>query len=98
MRGVELGTPAMELVSEQSLRNACGTVETDLAPDRAGTFEPQIVKTRQRRLTDADGHRTPSRSPWPTTRRPRKPTNPNAAYTVNLTDPGLLSRWYAQAR
>ena len=36
------------------LTDACGTVEIEVPRDRAGTFEPQIVKKRQRRLTDVD--------------------------------------------
>lgn len=36
------------------LTDACGSIEIDVPQDRAGTFEPQIVKKRQRRLTDVD--------------------------------------------
>ena len=36
------------------LTDACGSVEIDVPRDRAGSFEPQIVKKRQRRLTDVD--------------------------------------------
>jgi transposase-like protein len=36
------------------LTDACGSIEIDVPRDRAGTFEPQIVKKRQRRLTDVD--------------------------------------------
>ncbi|QIK50367.1 IS256 family transposase (plasmid) [Gordonia terrae] len=40
--------------SKPVLTDACGQVEIDVPRDRAGTFEPQIVKKRQRRLTDVD--------------------------------------------
>lgn len=40
--------------SKTVLTDACGQVEIDVPRDRAGTFEPQIVKKRQRRLTDVD--------------------------------------------
>lgn len=40
--------------SKNVLTDACGQVEIDVPRDRAGTFEPQIVKKRQRRLTDVD--------------------------------------------
>jgi putative transposase len=36
------------------LTEATGQVEIDVPRDRAGTFEPQIVKKRQRRLTGVD--------------------------------------------
>ncbi|ORB76789.1 IS256 family transposase, partial [Mycobacterium timonense] len=36
------------------LTDACGAVEIDVPRDRGGSFEPQIVKKRQRRLTDVD--------------------------------------------
>ena len=36
------------------LTDACGAIEIEVPRDRAGTFEPQIVKKRQRRLTDVD--------------------------------------------
>jgi len=36
------------------LTDACGAIEIEAPRDRAGTFEPQIVKKRQRRLTDVD--------------------------------------------
>jgi transposase-like protein len=36
------------------LTDACGAVDIDVPRDRSGTFEPQIVKKRQRRLTDVD--------------------------------------------
>jgi putative transposase len=36
------------------LTQASGTVEIDVPRDRAGTFEPQIVKKRQRRLEGVD--------------------------------------------
>jgi transposase-like protein len=34
--------------------DAAGEVAIDVPRDREGTFEPQIVKKRQRRLTDVD--------------------------------------------
>ena len=36
------------------LTDAAGQVEVEVPRDRAGTFEPVIVKKRQRRLTDVD--------------------------------------------
>jgi hypothetical protein len=36
------------------LTDACGQIEIEVPRDRAGTFEPQIVAKRQRRLTDVD--------------------------------------------
>jgi putative transposase len=36
------------------LTESTGNVEIDVPRDRAGTFEPQIVKKRQRRLTGVD--------------------------------------------
>jgi transposase-like protein len=36
------------------LTEASGQVEIDLPRDRAGTFEPQIVRKRQRRLSGVD--------------------------------------------
>jgi transposase-like protein len=36
------------------LTDACGAVDIEVPRDRGGTFEPQIVKKRQRRLTDVD--------------------------------------------
>jgi putative transposase len=40
--------------SKTVLTDACGAVEIEVPRDRGGTFEPQIVKKRQRRLTDVD--------------------------------------------
>jgi putative transposase len=40
--------------SKTVLTDATGHVEIDVPRDRAGTFEPQIVKKRQRRLTGVD--------------------------------------------
>lgn len=40
--------------SKTVLTDACGAVDIDVPRDRGGTFEPQIVKKRQRRLTDVD--------------------------------------------
>jgi putative transposase len=39
---------------KQVLTDSTGQVEIDVPRDRAGTFEPQIVKKRQRRLTGVD--------------------------------------------
>ena len=36
------------------ISDAAGEVRIDVPRDREGTFEPQIVKKRQRRLTDVD--------------------------------------------
>ena len=36
------------------LTDGTGQVEIDVPRDRAGTFEPQIVNKRQRRLTGVD--------------------------------------------
>ena len=36
------------------ISDAVGEVAIDVPRDREGTFEPQIVKKRQRRLTDVD--------------------------------------------
>jgi len=43
------GTRAKTVLTE-----AAGTVEIDVPRDRAGTFEPQIVRKRQRRLSGVD--------------------------------------------
>jgi putative transposase len=40
--------------SKTVLTDACGDVEIEVPRDRDGTFEPQIVKKRQRRLSDVD--------------------------------------------
>jgi putative transposase len=40
--------------SKTVISDAAGEVVIDVPRDRAGTFEPQIVKKRQRRLTDVD--------------------------------------------
>ncbi|WP_231997285.1 transposase, partial [Mycobacterium sp. 1245111.1] len=40
--------------SKTVLTDACGSIDIDVPRDRAGTFEPEIVKKRQRRLTDVD--------------------------------------------
>src|SRR5271156_6864752 len=40
--------------SKTVLTESTGHVEIDVPPDRAGTFEPQIVEKRQRRLTGVD--------------------------------------------
>jgi putative transposase len=36
------------------LTDAAGEVQIEVPRDRAGTFEPVIVKKRQRRLSDVD--------------------------------------------
>ena len=43
------GTRAKTVLSDNT-----GPVEIDVPRDRAGTFEPQIVKKRQRRLGEVD--------------------------------------------
>jgi putative transposase len=53
------GQPVAENVRDGSrpktvLTEATGRVEIDVPRDRAGTFEPQIVKKRQRRLSGVD--------------------------------------------
>jgi transposase-like protein len=53
------GQPAADNVrngmrSKRVLTEASGHVEVDVPRDRAGTFEPQIVKKRQRRLNGVD--------------------------------------------
>ena len=40
--------------SKTVISDAVGEVRIDVPRDRGGTFEPQIVKKRQRRLTDVD--------------------------------------------
>ncbi len=40
--------------SKTVISDAVGEVRVDVPRDREGTFEPQIVKKRQRRLTDVD--------------------------------------------
>ncbi len=40
--------------SKTVLTDACGAIDIDGPRDRAGTFEPQIVKKRQRRMSDVD--------------------------------------------
>jgi len=40
--------------SKSVLTDSCGSIDIDVPRDRAGTFEPHIVKKRQRRLTDVD--------------------------------------------
>lgn len=40
--------------SKTVLTDSCGSIDIDVPRDRAGTFEPYIVKKRQRRLTDVD--------------------------------------------
>lgn len=44
--------------SKTVLTENTGNVEIDLPRDRAGTFEPQIVKKRQRRLNEVYGVKT----------------------------------------
>jgi transposase-like protein len=43
------------------LTEASGQVGIEVPRDRAGTFEPQIVRKRQRRLTGVDQNRSPAR-------------------------------------
>lgn len=40
--------------SKRIVTDACGEVVIDVSRDRETTFEPQIVRKRQRRLTDLD--------------------------------------------
>lgn len=40
--------------SKTILTDSCGSIDIDMPRDRAGTFEPYVVKRRQRRLTDVD--------------------------------------------
>ena len=40
--------------SKTVLTDSCRHIEIEVPRDRAGTFEPHIVKKRQRRLTDVD--------------------------------------------
>lgn len=40
--------------SKTVLTDASGSVQIDVPRDRAGTFEPQIVRKRQRRLSEVD--------------------------------------------
>lgn len=40
--------------SKTGLTDSCGSVEIEVPRDRAGTFDPHIVRKRQRRLTDVD--------------------------------------------
>ena len=48
------GTSATGPGPRQVLTGSTGQVEIDVPRDRAGTFEPQIVRKRQRRLTGVD--------------------------------------------
>lgn len=50
--------------SKTVISDAAGEVVIDVPRDRAGTFEPQIVKKRQRRLIDVDETCRLSRTYW----------------------------------
>jgi transposase-like protein len=56
------GTGALDSAIKHSrsktvISDGAGEVAIDVPRDREGTFEPQIVKKRQRRLTDVDESR-----------------------------------------
>ena len=40
--------------SKTVLTDSCGEVEIEVPRDRDGSFDPQLVKKRQRRLSDVD--------------------------------------------
>jgi transposase-like protein len=52
--GQGLGNSRNGTRSKTVLTDTTGPVEIDVPRDRAGTFEPQIVRKRQRRLTGVD--------------------------------------------
>ena len=52
--GYRSGNSRNGIRSKTVLTDACGAIEIEVPRDRAGTFEPKIVKKRQRRLTDVD--------------------------------------------
>src|SRR5664279_3791504 len=52
--GRNLGNSRNGYRSETVVTDACGEVEIAVPRDREGSFEPQIVAKRQRRLTDLD--------------------------------------------
>ena len=52
--GAETGNIRNGTRPKTVLTEATGQVEIDVPRDRAGTFEPQIVRKRQRRLTGVD--------------------------------------------
>jgi len=52
--GRNLGNSRNGYRSETVVTDACGEVEIAVPRDREGSFEPQIVGKRQRRLTDLD--------------------------------------------
>ena len=61
--------------SKTVLTEATGHVEIDVPRDRAGTFEPQIVRKRQRRLSGVDEivlslYATTSPADWSSTTHP----------------------------
>ena len=56
--GAVLGNIRNGTRSKTVLTENTGSVEVDLPRDRAGTFEPQIVKKRQRRLNGVYGVKT----------------------------------------
>jgi transposase-like protein len=54
LAGTESGNVRNGTRAKTVLTEATGQVQIDVPRDRAGTFEPQIVKKRQRRLTGVD--------------------------------------------
>ena len=54
LAGTESGNARNGTRAKTVLTEATGQVQIDVPRDRAGTFEPQIVKKRQRRLTGVD--------------------------------------------
>jgi putative transposase len=53
--GRDLGNSRNGKRSKTLLTSSSGDVQIDMPRDRDGTFEPVIVRKRQRRLTDVDG-------------------------------------------
>jgi putative transposase len=55
-QGLSLTGPdgLLKQLTKTVLTEATGNVEIDMPRDRAGAFEPQIVKKRQRRLSGVD--------------------------------------------
>src|SRR5699024_12678212 len=52
--GVNSGNSRNGTRSKTVLSDNCGQVDVQVPRDRNGTFEPQIVKKRQKRLSDVD--------------------------------------------
>ena len=55
-RGVALTGPdgLLKAITKTVLTEAAGEVEVQVPRDRAGTFDPVVVRKRQRRLSDVD--------------------------------------------